>query len=176
MSAPAHRDSLFRSWLEEHQGILVSVTSSFAESAADRADLKQDVLLQLWLSTTTFDSRCKPSTWIYRVCLNTAFAWKRKDRRREHARSDSVDITEVPAATAGPADMIADRDLLERLYVAIRQLPEFDRALVLLMLDDASYRDIAEITGITENHVGVALTRARKRLAALMKGVVDELE
>jgi len=172
MSPPANRDSLFRSWLEEHQGILVSVTSSFAESAADLADLRQDVLLQLWLSTTSFDLRCKPSTWIYRVCLNTAFAWKRKHRRREQARTDSVDVTELPA----PSDTTADRDLLERLYAAIRQLPEFDRALVLLMLDDASYRDIAEITGITENHVGVALTRARKRLAALMKGVVDELE
>lgn len=52
----------------------------------------------------------------------------------------------------------------------------FDRALVLLSLDGLAYREIAEITGLTENHVGVALTRARKRLAELMKGVTDELE
>jgi RNA polymerase sigma-70 factor (ECF subfamily) len=55
-------------------------------------------------------------------------------------------------------------------------MPAFDRALVLLSLDGVAYRDVAEITGLTENHVGVALTRARKRLAALMKGIIDELE
>ena len=55
-------------------------------------------------------------------------------------------------------------------------MPDFDRALVLLMLDGLAYREIAEVTGLTENHVGVALTRARKRLAALLKGVTDELE
>ncbi len=55
-------------------------------------------------------------------------------------------------------------------------MPDFERALVLLSLDELTYREIAEITGLTENHVGVALTRARKRLATLMKGVTDELE
>ena len=66
--------------------------------------------------------------------------------------------------------------MLEKLYAAIHALPEFDRALVLLSLDDLAYREIAEITGLNENQVGVALTRARQRLAQLLKGVTDELE
>jgi RNA polymerase sigma-70 factor (ECF subfamily) len=66
--------------------------------------------------------------------------------------------------------------LIERLYAAIRIMPGLERALVLLMLDDLSYREMAEITGLTENQVGVGLTRARKRLAGLMKGVIDEVE
>jgi len=55
-------------------------------------------------------------------------------------------------------------------------MPESERALVLLMLDGLAYREMADVTGLTENHVGVALTRARKHLAALLKGVTDELE
>jgi RNA polymerase sigma-70 factor (ECF subfamily) len=52
----------------------------------------------------------------------------------------------------------------------------FDRSLVLLSLDGLAYREISEITGLSENNVGVSLTRARKRLAGFMKGVTDELE
>ena len=55
-------------------------------------------------------------------------------------------------------------------------MPRFDRVMVLLMLDGLAYREIAEVTGLTENHVGVALSRARKRLAELLKGAADELE
>ena len=66
--------------------------------------------------------------------------------------------------------------MLEKLYAAIQSLPDFDRALVLLSLDGLAYREIADITGLNENQVGVALTRARQRLARLMKGVTDELE
>ncbi len=152
------------------------MTSSFAPSTSDLADLRQEVLLQLWLSLRSYGGQCRPSTWIYRVCLNTALAWRRKSGRRDRQRDDATDVTESAASAAGPAERAADRELLEKLYAAIRSLPEFDRALVLLMLDGVSYREMAEITGITETHVGVALTRARKRLATLMKGIVDELE
>ena len=176
MPPPANRNSVFRSWLEEHEGIVTKVTASFAGPHGDAADLRQEALLQLWHSVPSFDGRCKPSTWVYRVCLNTALAWKRKHVRVERTREDGVDVAEISAAAAGPAESTDQRDLLQELYAAIRTLPEFDRALVLLMLDDLSYREIAEVTGMTETYVGVALTRARKRLTAAMKGVVDELE
>jgi RNA polymerase sigma-70 factor (ECF subfamily) len=80
------------------------------------------------------------------------------------------------AEAASPAERAGERELLEKLYAAIHALPEFDRALVLLSLDGLPYREMAEITGLNENQVGVALTRARKRLTQLMKGVTDELE
>jgi len=87
-----------------------------------------------------------------------------------------VDFTLLAAETASPAEDAGDRQLLEKLYAAIHELPQADRALILLMLDGLSYREISEITGLTENHVGVALTRARKKLALSMKGVVDEVD
>jgi RNA polymerase sigma-70 factor (ECF subfamily) len=82
----------------------------------------------------------------------------------------------LAANGSSPAESAGDRELVDRLYSAIQGMPEFDRALVLLMLDGLAYREMAEITGLTENHVGVALTRARRRLASKLKGITDELE
>jgi RNA polymerase sigma-70 factor (ECF subfamily) len=96
--------------------------------------------------------------------------------RRENLILPGNDHREIIAAAPSPAKSVGDREVLERLYAAIQTMRASDRALVLLMLDGLAYREIAEITGLTETHIGVALTRARKRLAELMKGVTDELE
>ena len=172
----ADRTSLFQQWLEAHRGIVVKVTRSFAAGAADAADLQQEILLQLWLSLSAFAGQAKPSTWIYRVCLNTALTWRRGKVRRETRIEPGADVALVASAADSPAEAAGEREMLDQLYAAIQTLPDFDRALVLLSLDGLAYREMAEITGLTENHVGVALTRARKRLAELMKGVTHELE
>jgi RNA polymerase sigma-70 factor (ECF subfamily) len=176
MSPPADRQSVFQSWLETHRGIVIKVARSFAPAAADVADLQQELLLQLWLSLPNFSGQSQPSTWIYRVCLNTALTWRRGTTRRENRMESRADLGVMAAPVASPAEHAGDHEIIEKLYASIHALPMFDRALVLLSLDGLAYREIAEITGLTENHVGVALTRARKRLAALLKGVTDELE
>ena len=170
------KTSLFQAWLEEHRGIVVKVTRSFAPLPADAADLQQEMLLQLWTSLSSFAGQAKPSTWIYRICLNTALTWRRGTARRERRIEPGADLARLPTGTASPADRAGDEEMLDQLYAAIHALPMFDRALMLLALDGLAYREIAEITGLTENHVGVSLTRARQRLAELMKGVTDELE
>ncbi len=176
MSPPSDPALLFRQWLEEHRGIVVKVARAYTTSAADAADLQQELLLQLWISQSSFAGQAKPSTWIYRVCLNTALTWRRGNTRREKRLEPTPDFAHVPGSTASPAERAGERELLEQLYAGIRALPDFDRALVLLSLDGLAYRAMAEITGLNENQVGVALTRARQRLAQLMKGVTDELE
>lgn len=176
MNPPADPTPVFQAWLEAHRGIVVKVTRSFIRAPADAADLQQELLLQLWLSLSSYAGQAKPSTWIYRVCLNTALTWRRGTTRREKHLAPEADVTRLPADAASPADQAGERELLEQLYAAIHALPDFDRALVLLSLDGLAYREITEITGLNENQVGVALTRARRRLAQLMKGVTDELE
>ena len=176
MSPAPNRESLFQAWLQEHRGIVVKVTRSFAPLAVDAADLEQEMLLQLWTSLSSYAGQAKPSTWIYRVCLNTALTWRRGTARRERRIEPEADLARLPAGTACPAERAGDAELLDQLYAAIHALPMFDRALMLLALDGLAYREIAEITGLTENHVGVSLTRARQRLGELMKGVTDELE
>ena len=170
MTAPSHYSALFKTWLDEHRGIIVRVTRSFAPVPADAADLQQEILLQLWMSLKSFANQSKPSTWIYRVALNTALTWRRGTMRRERHFEREADVAELAAETHSPADRASEQEILGKLYDAIHALPMFDRALVLLALDGLAYREIAEITGLTENHVGVALTRARRRLGEIMKG------
>ena len=176
MSPSAAREALFSTWLGEHCGIFVKVARSFAHSEREVAELQQEILFQVWLSLPKYAGLAKPSTWIYRVCLNTALTWRRGARRREERIEPEADLTRLAAAAATPADAADRRELLAKLYAAIQVMPDHERVLVLLMLDGLAYREIAEVTGLTENHVGVALTRARKHLAVLLKGVTDELE
>lgn len=161
-------EALFKSWLEQHSGLVFKVARAFSRSDVDRADLMQDILVQLWLSLPRFEGKSRVSTWIYRVALNTALAWRRSEGKRHTAHSMEFCIEELPAP---PDDTLAaEREAtVARLYAAIRQLPEADAALVLLHLDDLSYREMAAVLGISESNVGVRLHRARKSLGQLMK-------
>jgi RNA polymerase sigma-70 factor (ECF subfamily) len=176
MSPPANHEATFQSWLEEHRGIFVKVARSFGRGETGVGELQQEMMFQLWLSLPRYAGQAKPSTWIYRVCLNTAMTWRRGEQRRDRRIEPEADLSRLAADAATPAEVAGNRDLLEQLYSALQAMPPSERALVLLMLDGLAYRDIAEVTGMTENHVGVALTRARKHLAGLLKGVTDELE
>jgi RNA polymerase sigma-70 factor (ECF subfamily) len=175
VSTNADQDARFREWFEAHRAIVGKVARSFAPQEGEVSQLEQELWFQIWLSIPAFAGEAKPATWIYRVCLNTALTWRRGIARRERRFETGADFARIAEERASPADHAGDRDLLEKLYGAIRLLPDSDRALVLLSLDGLAHREIAEITGLTENHVGVALLRARKRLAASMKGLVDEL-
>ena len=172
---PTH-EALFTEWLANHRGIIFKVSQSFAHTPADTAELAQEMQLQLWRSLPTYSAKAKVSTWIYRVCLNTALAWRRGTNRRTAHIEPEADVTQLPVNTASPAEHAIQRDVLNTLYTAIHAMADSDRALILLLLDGLAYREIADVTGLTETHVGVALTRARKRLTTLMKGVIDEME
>lgn len=176
MNSAALPDDRFSTWLKEHRGIMHKVARAYARERADQDDLFQEMALQVWRSLDGFRGEAASSTWIYRVCLNTAMTWRRGTERRQRDVLPDFELANVHATAASPADSVGQQEIVERLYAAIHSMPDFDRALVLLMLDGLAYRDIADVTGLTENHVGVALTRARQRLAKLMKGVTDELE
>lgn len=163
------REAVFKRWLTQHTGLVFKVAHTFAPSDSDRDDLVQEILLQLWRSLPRFERKAKESTWIYRVALNTALAWHRSEKKRHAAQTPLLAVEEL----AEPDDPAArERDeLVARLYAAIRCLPKVDAALVLLYLDDLSYREMAEVLGISETSVGVKLNRARKTLAGMLKEV-----
>ncbi len=138
MSLPA--ESLFQRWLAEHRGIVVKVARSFTAAPADTADVQQELWLQLWLSLPTYAGQAKPSKWIYRVCLNTALTWRRGTARLERRIEPGADTANVATPDASPSEHAGDRELLEKLYAAIHTLSEFDRVLVLLLLDGQAYR------------------------------------
>jgi RNA polymerase sigma-70 factor (ECF subfamily) len=175
MSPNSERELLFREWMGQYRGILLRIARSFARIPADEADLEQEMMLRLWISIPEYERQAKASTWIYKVCLNTALTWRRGTSRRERRITQGEDLSLIAASGGDPADDVSKGDLLRKLYEAIREMPDSDRTLVLLMLDGLAYREISEVTGLTENHVGVALTRARRKLGEMMKGVSHEL-
>ena len=156
------RERTFLQWQEEHRGILYKVARSFAASQGDQEDLLQEILVQLWQSLDQFNGQSKPSTWIYRVSLNTALSWQRGERRRRFRVEKLVELNGYWQARKGPED-----ERLTFLYEAIHKLSPQDRYLVLLYLDDLQYSEIAEIIGISESNVGVRINRAKKKLSAL---------
>lgn len=168
-------ETRFTAWLAEHRGIMFKLARAYAAEAADQDDLFQEMLLQLWRSLPAFREQAKPSTWIYRVCLNTAMTWRRDERRRHAAIPATALPPETPSADPRPGWSHEEDELLAQLYVAVRALPEVERSLVVLALEGLSYREIGDIAGLTENHVGVALNRARRKLADRLKEVRDEL-
>jgi RNA polymerase sigma-70 factor (ECF subfamily) len=167
-------ESRFKTWLDDHRGIVFKVARAYTCSAADCQDLVQEILLQVWRSLPEFQGRASSTTWSYRVALNTALGWQRKQRRHESRRQSILEIEDVAVANADSAQQIAERETVERLYAAIRELPKTDAALVLLYLDDLSYQQMADVLGISENLVGVKLNRAKKTLAERMKEAPHE--
>jgi RNA polymerase sigma-70 factor (ECF subfamily) len=169
----ANHELQFRQWLGEHTGLLLKVVRSFAEGPADQDDLFQEILLQVWLSLPGFREDSKATTWLYRVALNTALAWKRTEKKRWRKQSPlSISDVAPPAGTSSEAQR-NDR-VVDQLYAAIRALPPAKRALVVLYLDGFTYREIAEVVGISESNVGVSLNRIKKDLAAAVKDDGDD--
>ncbi|HZW59138.1 MAG TPA: RNA polymerase sigma factor [Woeseiaceae bacterium] len=155
------QEQQFRQWAHDHAAILQHITRGFAADA-DQEDLLQEILLAVWHAVPSYRGAASPSTFIYRIAQNTAMTWRRSVRY--HEKTDELDAAS-PAAP--PPDNKYART--RALYAGIRELPEADRSLLLLHLDELSYREIADVTGLSESNVGARLTRARKKLAMLMK-------
>lgn len=162
-------EALFKSWLGEYGGIALKVARAYTRTPADCDDLVQEILLQVWRSLPEFAGRSCASTWFYRVALNTALAWRRKEHRRQTRQQPLFALEEPPAIASDSAQQALKREAVQRLYAAIRQLPKTDAALILLYLDEVSYRQMAEVLGISESNVGVKLNRAKQALGKLLE-------
>jgi RNA polymerase sigma-70 factor (ECF subfamily) len=149
---------IFDSWLHEHKGILFKIIRAYAFMPHDQDDLFQDISLQLWQSIPDFRGESKASTWIYRVALYSASSWVRKEKRRPQTQ---------PLAEMEQTLIMAEQprnDRLDWLYEQIAQLNPIDRAVCLLMLDGFSYKEIADLLGISESNVGVKIHRIKQHL------------
>ena len=157
----SERDRIFGEWLAGHKGILFKVVHAYAFEHADRQDLFQEIVIQVWRSVDAFRGESSVPTWMYRVALNTAIAWTRKEDRHQRGKQP-LEVVEGLLTTAS-SDGLDPR--VEWLYRQIAQLKDVDRSVALLMLDGFSYREIAAIVGITESNVGVKINRIKSALA-----------
>ncbi len=164
------QQSLFMNWLDSHAASVMKVARAYTLTSEESQDLAQEILLQAWRSLPKFEGRASPATWFYRVALHTAMNWHRNDKPRRSRQQPLLEVQDVATGVGDSAQQAQHRETVEQLYQAIHRLPKADAALVLLYLDQLSYREMSDVMGISESNVGVKLNRAKKTLRELMNG------
>ena len=150
----------FSALLEKNKGIIHKISLIYTNNTADKADLFQDICLQLWRSYTNFRNDAQFSTWLYRVALNTAISQVRKKK--------VLDVEEYRELYSENSDSETD-EKTKLLFRAIARLNKIDRALILLWLEKKKYEEIAEILGISKSNVSVKLVRIKEKLSEIIK-------
>ena len=151
----------------------MKVARAYTLTHEECQDLAQEILLEAWRSLPKFEHRASAATWFYRVALHTAMNWKRKDNPRRSSQRPLLEVHDAATDKSNSAEQAQQQEIVDQLYCAIHQLPKTDAALVLLYLDELSYREMADVLGISESNVGVKLNRAKKALSELMRGKPD---
>jgi RNA polymerase sigma-70 factor (ECF subfamily) len=150
---------LFLSLVETYERMLLKVCWAYTCTSHDRDDLFQEIVVRLWGAFRNYDRNRSFSTWMYRVALNVAIDFRRRRQRRE-SRAQSLDAAHDPPDNRDESK----QEQLQELRELLERQNEADRAILLLCLEGNSYREIAEIMGISESHVGTRLSRLKKAL------------
>ena len=147
----------FANIVRKHKSTIYTVCYMFSQDNDEVEDLFQETLINLWKGFAQFRGDSSPATWIWKVSLNTCISFDRKKRRRGESVPLSMSINLFE-------DDDNDSRQIEMLRKRINQLGPFDRAIVLLWLENVSYEEIGEIVGITAKNVSVRLVRIREQL------------
>ena len=142
------------------------LVSAYLADKNEVADLYQEVLVNIWQSLPRFKGDAQLSTWVYRIAVNTAITYSKKELRRKQKLANPLSEGHLSVPQIASQDKEPQLQLLEK---CIQQLPEYERLLIGLLLDDQPYKSIAEIIGISLNHVGVKINRAKAKLSRLME-------
>ncbi len=145
--------------LNEHKALLYKIVSLYARDDEDRKDLEQEITIQIWRSLKSFDSDYKLSTWIYRVALNAAISHLRKESRRRDQLEPLHESIFTLSEEEAQAQHVTEQSKL--LHTFISQLDELNKALMILYLEEKSYKEIAQILGISESNVGTKIGRIK---------------
>ena len=147
-----HKDKIFRLCL------------GFVKDRDLAYDLFQEILIKIWRHLDSFRSESDISTWIYRIAYNTAITFSAKEKRKQ----EQLDFPQG-MELAEPENKSQEQEIqIQRLYEAINSLPETDRVIATLLLENTPYKTIAEVTGITENYVAVKVNRIKTSLTQIL--------
>lgn len=154
------QQQFFQEIIERHKGILVKVARVYCRNENDRQDLIQEMMIQIWQSVHKYNDQFKISTWLYRISLNVAISFYRKNTTRANRFTVlNEQMTEIP--TEDKAETEQQLNLLEQF---ISELKEIDKALIILYLEDKSHAEIAGILGMSVSKVGTKTGRIKEKL------------
>ncbi|HRH43952.1 MAG TPA: RNA polymerase sigma factor [Pyrinomonadaceae bacterium] len=148
----------FEQTIREHAGILHKLCRVYSNNQTEYEEIFQEMMIQIWLALPNFRGDSQLSTWIYRICINTALNFRTKSKKFKR---------DVPLEEKMSADFVFEDDKdeqLKRLYQAIRELKPIDRAIVSLYLEEKSYEETAQILGISKTNVATRLMRLKQKL------------
>jgi RNA polymerase sigma factor (sigma-70 family) len=154
----SQKSNSFLALLNTHKGIIYKIAHSYCTDSEARKDLAQEIIVQIWKSFDRYDDRYKQSTWIYRIALNVAISFYRKESRRKEISSPLSEGILNFAETHPDYETELKLGILQQF---ISELKELDKALMLLYLDEKSYKEISEIIGITETNVATKIGRIK---------------
>lgn len=138
------KEKEFLEKIEKHKGMIFKISKMYLENQEDREDMFQEIILQLWKSYQAFEGKSQFSTWLYRVSLNTAITFLKRDKKRtdKNELHENIDIED---------EQNTDKELqTEFLYKAVQELNPIEKALIFLFLEGQNHKQISENMGITE--------------------------
>jgi RNA polymerase sigma factor (sigma-70 family) len=153
----------FEQHVREHEPLLHKICRIYAYTDADRQDLFQEIVIQLWKAYPKFRGDAKFSTWLYRIAINTAISGLRK-------RKDFITTYEpstLPIHHFDDTTSHTTEEQLSRLYKAIEQLSEVEKAIVMLYMEDRTYEDMEDILGISQPTLRVKMSRIKEKIRQL---------
>ncbi len=158
----------YTTFISPYAGIIIKICRAYTNSQEDFEDYYQEVCLQIWRSKDKFKEQSEWSTWIYRLTLNVCLTLVKTKKTKQHFFSTE----KLPEQAIEDSSVFTDEDL-DKLYKAIKQLSEIDRALILLYLEQKTYLEMAEIIGTNSNNIGVRIKRIKNRLKKILHGKIN---
>ncbi len=150
--------------IEKHKGILYKVSKMYMDNHDDQQDLFQEIVCQLWKSFDSFRNESQFSTWMYRVAINTAIVFLKKEKRK-------VDKYEIASENIKEEtdDSEIKESQIEHFYKAVQKLEKIDKAIIFYQLEGFSHKEIGDNLGISEGNARVKLNRAKEKLKEIIK-------
>jgi RNA polymerase sigma-70 factor (ECF subfamily) len=155
----------FEYYIKEHELLLHKICGIYAFTGADRQDLFQEMVIQLWKAFPNFRGESKFSTWLYRVAINTAITGLRK-------KKDFITLYEpanLPIQLSDENRSTEEEERTQQLYAAIEQLNPIEKSIVLLYMEEKSYEEMEDILGISQGNLRVKMSRVKEKLRQLAK-------
>ncbi len=160
----------FLKLITENKGIILKICNSYCSNKADREDLAQEIIYTLWKGSKKYNPNFKFSTWMYRVALNVAISFYRATKKL----NTNISFTEAELEIEDNAIYCElEQENINSLQYQISNLKEFDKALIILYFEEKSYKEMAEIIGITETNVATKVNRIKEKLKQNIKNSIQ---
>jgi RNA polymerase sigma factor (sigma-70 family) len=157
-------EDTFLALINQHRAIIHKISKMYMDDVEEQRDLFQEIVMQLWKAYPTFKGKSKFSTWMYRVSLNTALVYFKKDKRKvdKTPLDENIDVIDTNESEL-------KEEKLAYLYKAVQELNVVEKALIFLFLENQSHKEIAENLGISEVNARVKLNRTKEKLQLIIK-------